>query len=170
MCPAQVNAQWGVGTRVWQRSQDRAGQAPGDLGTGRASATQGCTSVLTAAQPRQASSQELVQDPRWPLISGSGCLGPGVLTRSTGGGWAHLDQAMAGSPRRKVSQDRAGGARRVVSEDPDCGQGPSLKDKGASAEGSSQWDPPGNQSRASRRWARAGEDRTEEDGQTDRPA
>lgn len=79
MCPAQVNAQLGVGTCVWQRSRDRAGRAPGDLGTGQASATQGCTSVLTAAQPQQASGREFMQDPRWPLISGSGCLGPGAL-------------------------------------------------------------------------------------------
>ena len=89
MCPAQVNAQLGVGTCVWQRSRDRAGQAPGDLGTGRASATQGCTSVLTAAQPQQASCRELMQDPRWPLISGSGCLGPGALAE-VGPTWTGL--------------------------------------------------------------------------------
>ena len=64
----------------------------------------GCISVLTAAEPRQGPSWELGQDLKWPLISGSGCLGPRVLTRSTGRGQARWDWVVAGSPRRKVSQ------------------------------------------------------------------
>lgn len=65
----------------------------------------------------------------------SGPPGPGC-------GWFSMAEGVPGLG--------AGGAGRVVTEDPDCGQGPSLKDKGASAEGSGQWDPPGDQSQASR--------------------
>lgn len=79
-----------------------------------------------------------------------------------GRGWFSTAEAVPGPG--------AGGAGRVVTEDPDCGQGPSLENKGASAEGSGQWDPPGDQSQASRRWAGAGEARTQEDRQTDGPA
>ena len=105
MCPAQVNAQWGVDTCVWQRSWDRAGRAAGGQGTGGGRPLwSGCISVLTAAEPRQGPSWELGQDLKWPLISGSGCLGPRVLTRSTGRGQARWDWVVAGSPRRKVSQ------------------------------------------------------------------
>lgn len=108
VCPAQVNAQWGVDTCVWQRSWDGASRLVGAQGTGSSRPLQsGCTSVLSAVEPRQGPGWELGQDLRRPLISRSGCLGPSVLTRSTGGGQARLDWVVAGSPRRKLSQGRA---------------------------------------------------------------
>lgn len=101
---------------MWQRSWDRAGQLVGAQGTGSSRPLQsGCTSVLSAVEPWQGPGWELGQDLRWPLISRSGCLGPSVLTWSTGPQRAdlehrwrsgRLDWVVAGSPRWKVSQGR----------------------------------------------------------------
>lgn len=142
-CPGERSAGSGH-VRVaesWDRGRP-AGEGPGD-GEQQAFAV-GVYLCAKCSGARQGPGWELGQDLRWPLISRSGCLGPSVLTWSTGPQRADLEHrwsqaAWTGSwlvlTVEGVPGPGAGGARRVVTEDPDCRQGPSLKNKGASAEG-----------------------------------